>query len=140
MHHLGGTAKAMVVAPDRMSAATWSHKMNEYIAKRGYDDMTTLVAFSGSLKYGDGADVIEVTEASMNGVPDTALHFRENDDAKVLIVANKFQTGFDEPRLCAMYIDRSLGGVQAVQTLSRLNRVFPEKPNQIGRASCRERV
>src|SRR5699024_96963 len=51
MHHLGGTAKAMVVAPDRMSAATWSHKMNEYIAKRGYDDMTTLVAISGSLKY-----------------------------------------------------------------------------------------
>ena len=128
MHHLGGTAKAMVVAPDRMSAATWSHKMNEYIAKRGYDDMTTLVAISGSLKYGDGADAIEVTEASMNGVPDTALHFRENDDAKVLIVANKFQTGFDEPRLCAMYVDRKLSGVQAVQTLSRLNRVFPDKP------------
>lgn len=128
MHHLGGTAKAMVVAPDRMSAATWSHKMNEYIAKRGYDDMTTLVAISGSLKYGDGSDVIEVTEASMNGVPDTARHFRENDDAKVLIVANKFQTGFDEPRLCAMYVDRKLSGVQAVQTLSRLNRVFPDKP------------
>src|SRR5690625_4578297 len=128
MHHLGGTAKAMVVAPDRMSAATWSHKMNEYIAKRGYDDMTTLVAFSGSLKYGDGDDSVEVTEASMNGVRDTALHFRENDDAKVLIVANKFQTGFDEPRLCAMYVDRKLSGVQAVQTLSRLNRVFPDKP------------
>lgn len=128
MHHLGGTAKAMVVAPDRMSAATWSHKMNEYIAKRGYDDMTTLVAFSGSLKYGDGDDAVEVTEASMNGVRDTALHFRENDDAKVLIVANKFQTGFDEPRLCAMYVDRKLSGVQAVQTLSRLNRVFPGKP------------
>ena len=128
MHHLGGTAKAMVVAPDRMSAATWSHKMNEYIAKRGYDDMTTLVAFSGSLKYGDGDDAVEVTEASMNGVRDTALHFRENDDAKVLIVANKFQTGFDEPRLCAMYVDRKLSGVQAVQTLSRLNRVFPNKP------------
>ena len=128
MHHLGGTAKAMVVAPDRMSAATWSHKMNEYIAKRGYDDMTTLVAFSGSLKYGDGDDAVEVTEASMNGVRDTALHFRENDDAKVLIVANKFQTGFDEPRLCAMYVDRKLSGVQAVQTLSRLNRVFPDKP------------
>ena len=128
MHHLDGTAKAMVVAPDRMSAATWSHKMNEYIAKRGYDDMTTLVAFSGSLTYGDGDDAIEVTEASMNGVRDTALHFRENDDAKVLIVANKFQTGFDEPRLCAMYVDRKLSGVQAVQTLSRLNRVFPDKP------------
>ncbi|MEX3507553.1 type I restriction endonuclease [Corynebacterium sp. LK2590] len=129
MHYLGGTAKAMVVAPDRLSAVTWSHKMNEYIAKRGYSDMTTLVAFSGSLTYGDGPDAVEVSETSMNGVKDTALHFRENDDAKVLIVANKFQTGFDEPRLCAMYIDRALGGVQAVQTLSRLNRVFPEKPN-----------
>src|SRR5699024_1803345 len=93
MHHLGGTAKAMVVAPDRMSAATWSYQMNEYIVKRGYDDMTTLVAFSGSLKYGDGDDAVVVTEASMNGVRDTALHFRENDDAKVLIVANNFQTG-----------------------------------------------
>lgn len=128
MHHLGGTAKAMVVAPDRMSAATWSHKMNEYIAKRGYDDMTTLVAFSGSLTYGDGENAVEITEASMNGVKDTALHFREHDESKVLIVANKFQTGFDEPRLCAMYVDRKLSGVQAVQTLSRLNRVFPDKP------------
>ncbi|MBI9000065.1 type I restriction endonuclease subunit R [Corynebacterium sp. CCM 8864] len=128
MHHLNGTAKAMVVAADRMSAATWSHKMNEYIAKRGYKDMTTLVAFSGSLTYGEGDDAMEITEASMNGVRDTALHFREHDEAKVLIVANKFQTGFDEPRLCAMYVDRKLSGVQAVQTLSRLNRVFPDKP------------
>jgi type I restriction enzyme R subunit len=128
MHHLDGTAKAMVVAPDRMSAATWSHKMNEYIAKRGYTDMTTLVAFSGSLTYGQGAEATEITEASMNGVRDTALHFREHDEAKVLIVANKFQTGFDEPRLCAMYVDRKLSGVQAVQTLSRLNRVFQDKP------------
>ncbi|MCU9518746.1 type I restriction endonuclease [Corynebacterium sp. ES2794-CONJ1] len=128
MHHLGGTAKAMVVAADRMSAATWSHKMNEYIAKRGYTDMTTLVAFSGSLTYGKGDEAMEVTEASMNGVRDTAGHFREHDEAKVLIVANKFQTGFDEPRLCAMYVDRKLSGVQAVQTLSRLNRVFPDKP------------
>src|SRR5699024_11131152 len=90
---------------------------------------TTLVAFSGPLTYGEGEDAVEVTEASMNGVRDTAIHFRENDDAKVLIVANKFQTGFDEPRLCAMYVDRKLSGVQAVQTLSRLNRVFPDKPN-----------
>src|SRR5699024_12736740 len=61
LQHLGGTAKAMVVAPDRMSAATWSQKMNEYIHKRGYDDITTLVAFSGSLKYGAGADAVEAT-------------------------------------------------------------------------------
>lgn len=128
MHHLNRTAKAMVVTADRMSAVKWSHKMNQYIAKRGYTDMRTLVAFSGSLTYDQGHGEVEVTEASLNGVRDTALHFRENDDAKVLIVANKYQTGFDEPRLCAMYIDRSLSGVQAVQTLSRLNRVFPNKP------------
>lgn len=128
MHHLSGTAKAMVVTADRKSAVTWSLKMNEYIAKRGYRDMTTLVAFSGSLTYGDGDDAVEVTEASMNSVRDTAMHFREHNEAKVLIVANKFQTGFDEPRLCAMYVDRKLSGVQAVQTLSRLNRVFPDKP------------
>src|SRR5690625_8038061 len=82
MHHLGGTAKAMVVAPDRMSAATWSHKMNEYITKRGYDDMTTLVAISGSLKYDDGADANEVTEASKNGVPKTVRHLKENEETK----------------------------------------------------------
>lgn len=128
MHHLDGTAKAMVVTADRMAAATWSHKMNEYIAKRGYDNMTTLVAFSGSLTYGDGDDAVELTEYGMNGVSDTAAYFRSHDEAKVLIVANKYQTGFDEPRLCAMYIDRKLSGVQAVQTLSRLNRVFPNKP------------
>lgn len=127
-HYLDGAAKAMVVAPDRMSAATWSHKMNEYIAKRGYDDMTNPGGVSGSLTYSEGKDAFEVTEASLNGVPDTAPHFREHDEAKVLIVANKFQTGFDEPRLCAMYVDRKLSGVQAVQTLSRSNWVFPDKP------------
>lgn len=125
MSHLGGTAKAMVVAPDRRSALTWSLKMNEYIAKKGYGDMTTLVAFSGSLGMGDDT----VTEYSLNGVKDTALHFRESEECKVLIVANKFQTGFDEPRLCAMYVDKKLSGVMAVQTLSRLNRTFPGKPS-----------
>ena len=128
MHHLNGTAKAMVVAADRAAAATWSRTMNEYIAKRGYTDMKTLVAFSGTLTYGKGAEAVELTESSMNGVADTASYFREHPEAKILIVANKFQTGFDEPRLCAMYVDRKLSGVQAVQTLSRLNRVFPRKP------------
>ena len=124
MQHLDGTAKAMVVAPDRRSALTWSLKINEYIAKKEYENMTTLVAFSGSLDIDDNS----VTEYSLNGVKDTALHFRENEECKVLIVANKFQTGFDEPRLCAMYVDKSLSGVMAVQTLSRLNRTFPNKP------------
>nr|WP_240394049.1 type I restriction endonuclease [Corynebacterium lactis] len=124
MSHLDGTAKAMVVTPDRQAALTWSLEMNKYIAKQGYNDMTTLVAFSGSLELGEDS----VTEHSLNGVKDTALHFRENDQCRVLIVANKFQTGFDEPRLCAMYVDKKLSGVMAVQTLSRLNRTFPKKP------------
>ncbi len=124
MSHLDGTAKAMVVAADRKAALTWSLEMNKYIAKQGYTDMETLVAFSGSLDLGDDA----VTEYSLNGVSDTAMHFREHDECRVLIVANKFQTGFDEPRLCAMYVDKKLSGVMAVQTLSRLNRTFPKKP------------
>lgn len=124
MSHLDGTAKAMVVTADRQAALTWSLEMNKYIAKQGYSDMTTLVAFSGSLEMGDNT----VTEYSLNGVKDTALHFRENEECRVLIVANKFQTGFDEPRLCAMYVDKKLSGVMAVQTLSRLNRTFPKKP------------
>lgn len=124
MSHLHGTAKAMVVTADRQAALTWSEEMNTYIAKQGYTDMTTLVAFSGALEYGDTT----VTEYSLNGVKDTALHFRENEECRVLIVANKFQTGFDEPRLCAMYVDKHLSGVMAVQTLSRLNRTFPGKP------------
>ncbi|WP_257183313.1 type I restriction endonuclease subunit R [Corynebacterium cystitidis] len=124
MSHLGGTAKAMVVTADRQSALTWSLKMNEYIAEKGYTDVTTLVAFSGSLEMGEE----KVTEYSLNGVKDTATHFRENIESRVLIVANKFQTGFDEPRLCAMYVDKALSGVMAVQTLSRLNRTAPSKP------------
>ena len=87
--------------------------------------MTTLVAISGSL----GLNGEQVTEHSLNGVKDTAKHFRDHDECKVLIVANKFQTGFDEPRLCAMYVDKALSGVMAVQTLSRLNRTFLGKPD-----------
>ncbi|MHA6526433.1 type I restriction endonuclease subunit R [Corynebacterium pyruviciproducens] len=125
MQHLHGTAKAMVVASNRRAALNWSLKMNEYIAHKGYSDMTTLVAISGSL----GLNGEQVTEHSLNGVKDTAKHFRDHDECKVLIVANKFQTGFDEPRLCAMYVDKALSGVMAVQTLSRLNRTFLGKPD-----------
>lgn len=87
MSHLDGTAKAMVVTADREAARTWSSEMNKYIAKQGYSNMTTLVAFSGSLEQ----DGTPVTEHSLNGVKDTALHFRENEECKVLIVANKYQ-------------------------------------------------
>jgi type I restriction enzyme, R subunit len=123
-HMLGGTAKAMVVTSSRIEAYHWSAKMNEYIETQGYPDMRTLVAFSGTLTP-DGTD--GVTEAGLNRRSDTAKAFREEDAYRVLIVANKFQTGFDEPRLMAMYVDKKLSGVATVQTLSRLNRNYPGK-------------
>ncbi|KAA8728657.1 type I restriction endonuclease subunit R [Corynebacterium phocae] len=125
-HLLNGTAKAMVVAADRKSAYEWYRQMSKYIDEQGYQDMEILVAYSGSLDIGDEDGL---TEKQVNNVRDVAEEFRGNDVRKMLIVANKFQTGFDEPRLCAMYVDRKLGGVQAVQTLSRLNRVAEGKPN-----------
>lgn len=126
MHHLGGHAKAMVVTESRAAAVAWSRAMNEYIASEGYTDMRTLVAFSGSLEE-PGSD-IPITEAGLNQRSDTENAFREEESYKVLIVADKFQTGFDEPRLCAMYVDKKLSGITAVQTLSRLNRIMPGKP------------
>ncbi|GAA3519137.1 type I restriction endonuclease subunit R [Nocardioides daeguensis] len=124
MGMLGGQAKAMVVTSSRMEALNWSRKIDDYIASKGYDDMSTLVAFSGTLKDESGEDV---TEISVNGHSDVARAFREEGVYKVLIVANKFQTGFDEPRLMAMYVDKKLTGVATVQTLSRLNRIHPGK-------------
>ncbi|MGV8973284.1 MAG: type I restriction endonuclease subunit R [Rhodoglobus sp.] len=124
MQMLGGEAKAMVVTSSRMEALSWSRKMDDYIASQGYNDMCTLVAFSGSLNDETGESV---TEVSANGRSDVAKAFREEGTYRVLIVANKFQTGFDEPRLLAMYVDKKLSGVATVQTLSRLNRIHPGK-------------
>ena len=120
---LGGEARAMVVTSSRMEALSWSRKMDAYIAKKGYE-LHTLTAFSGSLTDEDGESV---TEVSVNGVSDVGRAFREQGVYRVLIVASKFQTGFDEPRLMAMYVDKKLSGVATVQTLSRLNRIYPGK-------------
>ncbi|MFT4397796.1 type I restriction endonuclease subunit R [Gordonia lacunae] len=120
---LGGQARAMVVTSSRIEALSWSRKMDAYIAEKGYA-LHTLAAFSGSLTDEDGESV---TEVSINGVSDVGRAFRENGIYRVLIVANKFQTGFDEPRLMAMYVDKKLSGVATVQTLSRLNRIYPGK-------------
>ena len=120
---LTGSARAMVVTSSRIEAYRWFEAMNAYIDKAGYSGIRPLVAFSGSLESDDGEIV---TEASLNGRNDTARAFRE-EDYKILIVANKFQTGFDEPRLMAMYVDKKLSGIAAVQTLSRLNRTYPGK-------------
>ncbi|NWN87108.1 MAG: type I restriction endonuclease subunit R [Micrococcaceae bacterium] len=123
-HMLDGAARAMVVTSSRKAAYHWSERIDDYIAEKGYKGLGTLVAFSGPLTADDGTTV---TEASMNSRSDTAEAFREDGDYRVLIVADKFQTGFDEPRLMAMYVDKKLSGVATVQTLSRLNRIYPGK-------------
>lgn len=125
-HHLGGEARAMVVTSSRKAAVRWSDEMNKYIEQHGYD-FRSLVAFSDAVRVDEDSE--PVTEVQLNGVSDVEQAFKNDDlDYRVIIVANKFQTGFNEPRLCAMYVDKQLSGVTTVQTLSRLNRIFPGKP------------
>lgn len=128
MNELDGQAKAMVVTSSRPEAVRYSQAFNKYIREKGYDDIHSLVAFSGKVTsklLGEDGDK-EYTEASINGFSEkqTATQFDEGD-YQVLIVANKYQTGFDQDKLCAMYILKKLNGVNAVQTLSRLNRICP---------------
>ena len=125
---LGGHAKAMVVTGSRKEAVRYKLAMDAHIAERGYDDVATLVAFSGSVDDPDSGPG-PFTEASMNpGLGGRSLpRAFAGPDYDVLIVANKFQTGFDQPLLVAMYVDKRLDGVTAVQTLSRLNRTAPGK-------------
>jgi type I restriction enzyme R subunit len=126
---LEGHAKAMVVSDSRLAAIRYKREIDKYVATKGYD-IGTLVAFSGSIsdaEYG----IEDATEASMNpGAGDLRKAFR-GDAFKVMIVANKFQTGFDQPLLCAMYVDRRLSGVTTVQTLSRLNRTYRTPSGQV---------
>lgn len=126
MDELGGTAKAMVITASREGAVKYHKAFEEYIAKKGYDNIHALVAFSGkvSMKEENGGQIKEYTEAGINGFAEDKLPSEfDRDDYRVLLVANKYQTGFDQPKLCAMYILKKLRGVNAVQTLSRLNRI-----------------
>ena len=126
-HHLDGQARAMVVTSSRKAAVRWSQEMNKYIKDKGYD-FRSLVAFSDAVRVDEDSE--PVTEVQLNEVSDVERAFKDDDlDYRVIIVANKFQTGFNEPRLCAMYVDKQLSGVTTVQTLSRLNRIHPNKPN-----------
>jgi type I restriction enzyme R subunit len=119
---LDGHAKAMVVTDSRKAAVRYKLAIDSFIAKKGYD-YGTLVAFSGTVQDPESGPG-DFTEANMNpGVHDLRTSFRSNRYV-VMIVANKFQTGFDQPLLCAMYVDRILSGVTTVQTLSRLNRTY----------------
>ena len=120
---IGGKAKAMIVTRSRLHAVRYRLAVDRYLAERGYP-FKALVAFSGTVQDGGRA----YTESNMNGLLEaqTAKTF-ESPEYRFLIVANKFQTGFDQPLLHTMYVDKKLGGVNAVQTLSRLNRTHPEK-------------
>jgi type I restriction enzyme R subunit len=123
-HKIGGKGKAMVVTSSRLHAVRYKQAIDKYLADQGYADMRALVAFSG--KVSDHG--LDHTESSMNKVPEsqTASVFA-GPEYGVLVVAEKFQTGYDQPLLHTMFVDKTLVGLAAVQTLSRLNRVHPEK-------------
>ncbi|MEV4516105.1 type I restriction endonuclease [Dactylosporangium sp. NPDC049525] len=137
---LGGRAKAMVVTASRHSAVQMSRSIKRYVDDRGYKDLGVLVAFSGTLTY-DGDDTTESQENG--GLPETALpkafaYTRADDklsrsggtgqrEFRILVVAEKYQTGFDQPLLTTMYVNKKLTGISAVQTLSRLNRTAERK-------------
>ncbi|MCD8046615.1 MAG: DEAD/DEAH box helicase family protein, partial [Clostridiales bacterium] len=124
MSELGGNAKAMVVTASRQGAVKYRQALEDYITRKGYTDIHALVAFSGKVKL--PGDETEYTEAGMNGFTENRLTAEfEKDNYNLLIVANKYQTGFDQPKLCVMYVLKKLKGVSAVQTLSRLNRICP---------------
>ena len=119
---LEGTAKAMVVTSGRLQAVKYYYQFQDYIASRGYKDIKTLVAFTGGVDWND----TKLTERMINGISEECLRDEfDKDEFQILLVANKYQTGFDQPKLCAMYVDKKLHGIAAVQTLSRLNRIFP---------------
>lgn len=124
MQGLGGKAKAMVITSSREEAVKYKLAFEEYIRRKKYSDIKALVAFSGKLKFKN--DDPEYSEPMMNGISEADLPKEFNkDDYQILLVANKYQTGFDQPKLCAMYVLKKLKGVAAVQTLSRLNRICP---------------
>ncbi|AIY39167.1 Type I restriction-modification system [Collimonas arenae] len=132
---LNGQAKAMVVTSSRKEAVRYKLAFDNYIKTQGYQKIHAMVAFSSEVEFTDKDPNSEAvlgnkyTEMNMNPRlkgRDMRKAF-DTDDYQVMIVANKFQTGFDQPKLCAMYVDKKLAGVECVQTLSRLNRIYPSK-------------
>ena len=121
---IGGKAKAMVVTSSRVHAVRYKQAIDRYIRDKGYTNLQALVAFSGTVVDEGGS----FTETNMNGFSDSETKERfGSGEYQVLIVAEKFQTGFDQPLLHTMYVDKALTGLNAVQTLSRLNRIHPDK-------------
>jgi type I restriction enzyme R subunit len=122
-HKIGGRAKAMVVTNSREHAVRYKLGFDKYIKDKGYTDVKSLVAFSGEITLKEFANK-KFTEVGMNeGIKESELPEKFNtEEYQVLLVAEKYQTGFDQPLLHSMYVDKRLSGIQAVQTLSRLNR------------------
>lgn len=133
-HLLGGQAKAMVVTSSRAAAVKYHLALEDFCKRKGYDNVRAMVAFSGEVP---NAEVEEASLPADHQFSETNLNpglngrdmrkVFDTPDYRVMIVANKYQTGFDQPKLVAMYLDKKLSGVEAVQTLSRLNRTFPGK-------------
>ncbi|MHB8562391.1 MAG: type I restriction endonuclease subunit R [Acidiferrobacteraceae bacterium] len=123
LHKIGGQARAMVVTSGITRAIQYYHGIRDYLAERK-SPYRAIVAFSGEHEYGG----TKVTEASLNGFPSSKIADEiQEDPYRFLICADKFQTGYDEPLLHTMYVDKILSGIKAVQTLSRLNRAHPQK-------------
>lgn len=122
-----GKGKMMVVTSSRLAAVRYYHEIKNYLESNGYNDVEILAAFSGSIKDPDDKRDIEWTESKLNGVNESQTKQIFHDEGNILIVAEKYQTGFDEPLLHTMIVDKKLRGVKAVQTLSRLNRTHPDK-------------
>lgn len=123
---IGGKAKAMLVTSSRLHAVRYKEEFDRYISEKGYNDIKTLIAFSGKVIY--DAYPEGVTEVELNGFKERELPKKfASEEYQLLLVAEKYQTGFDQPLLHTMYVDKKLSGVKCVQTLSRLNRMYPGK-------------
>lgn len=122
-----GKGKMMVVTSSRLAAVRYYHEIKNYLELNDYHDVEILAAFSGSIKDPDDQEEIEWTESKLNGVNESHTKEVFHDEGNILIVAEKYQTGFDEPLLHTMIVDKKLRGVKAVQTLSRLNRIHSDK-------------
>ena len=130
---ISGQGKMMVVTASRLAAVRYYHEIQKYLKANGYDDVEIMIAFSGTIKDPDDPNGIEYSESSMNiakdghRVKESQTKNVFHDEGNILIVAEKYQTGFDEPLLHTMIVDKELRDVKAVQTLSRVNRIYPGK-------------
>ena len=124
LEQISGRAKVMIVAGERFHALRYYFEFDKYIRKMGYSDLGVLVAFSGTVKNDITGELVEYTEEKINKFPEDQLteNFAGSDN-QLLLVTEQYQTGFDQPFLHTMYVDKQFSGVKAVQTLSRINRM-----------------